>query len=67
MPGKPAARPDVPCFWSQHHDVTLVDGDLDARDAEVTYRLGGEVVATVTINRDRRGLEVEAALEDRLR
>ncbi len=79
MLGLPAARADVPFFWSQHHDVTLgyvghaetfdsvsISGDLDARDAHATYRLGSEIVAQVTINRDYRGLEVEASIEDHL-
>ncbi len=79
MLGLPAARPDVPFFWSQHHDVTLgyvghaekfdsvaIAGDLDARDAHATYHLGARTVATVTINRDKRGLEAEAAIEDQL-
>jgi NADPH-dependent 2,4-dienoyl-CoA reductase/sulfur reductase-like enzyme len=69
-------RPDVPFFWSQHHDVTLgyvghaerfdppeIHGDLDARDAHVVYRDGGRVRAVVTLGRDRLGLEVEAAME----
>jgi apoptosis-inducing factor 3 len=72
------ARRDVPFFWSQHHDVTLgyvghaerfdraeVTGDLDARDAHVVYRDGGRIRAVVTLNRDRLGLEVEAAIERR--
>ncbi len=70
------AHPDVPFFWSQHHDVTLgyvghaekfdtpeVKGSLDARDAHVVYREGGAVKAVVTIGRDQLALDVEAAME----
>ncbi|CAN5923675.1 FAD-dependent oxidoreductase [soil metagenome] len=70
------ARPDVPFFWSQHHDVTLgyvghaeafdraeVHGDLDARDAHVVYRQGPKIRAVLTIGRDKLALEVEAAME----
>ena len=70
-----AARPSVPFFWSAHHDVTIryvghaeafdapeLHGDLDALDAHVVYRNGGRVRAVATINRDRLGLEVEAAM-----
>ncbi len=72
--GKPTTG-DVPFFWSAHHDVTIgyvghaeafdsadVHGDLDARDAHVVYRSGGRVHAVATINRDRIGLDVEAAM-----
>lgn len=68
-------KPDVPFFWSQHHDVTLayvghaekferpeVKGSLDGRDAHVVYRDGGAVKAVVTIGRDQLALDVEAAL-----
>ena len=67
---------DVAFFWSAHHDVTLsyvghasrfdevkIHGDLEKRDAAVSYRLGGKVVAVVTVNRDQVGLKVEAAME----
>jgi apoptosis-inducing factor 3 len=67
---------DVAFFWSNHHDVTLnyvghasrfdevkIHGDLDKRDAAVSYRLGGKVVAVVTINRDLASLKVEAAMQ----
>jgi NADPH-dependent 2,4-dienoyl-CoA reductase/sulfur reductase-like enzyme/nitrite reductase/ring-hydroxylating ferredoxin subunit len=70
-----AVRPSVPFFWSAHHDVTIryvghaeafdapeVRGDLEARDAHVVYRSGSKVRAVATINRDKLGLEVEAAM-----
>lgn len=69
-------RPEVPFFWSQHHDVTLgyvghaeqfsepqIVGNLDARDAHVVYRHEGAIRAVVTLGRDRLALEVEAAME----
>ena len=65
----------VPFFWSAHHDVTIsyvghaeafdppeVHGDLEARDAHVVYRSGARIRAVATINRDRLGLEVDAAM-----
>ncbi len=77
LPRRGASR-DVPFFWSQHHDVTLgyvghadrvddatVVGDLDARDAHVVYREGGAVRAVVTVGRDLRALDVEAAMQRR--
>lgn len=67
---------DVPFFWSQHFDAAIsyvghaetwddstVDGDLDARDATVTYRSAGRVLAVATIGRDRASLEAELSLE----
>jgi NAD(P)H-nitrite reductase large subunit len=70
-----SSRPSVPFFWSAHHDVTIgyvghaeqfdapeIRGDLEARDAHVVYRSGGKVRAVATINRDKLGLEVEAAM-----
>ncbi len=67
---------DVPFFWSAHYDVTLnyighaggdaeieVLGSLEKRDATVTYRVGGEVAAVLTVGRDQQSLELEAALE----
>jgi NADPH-dependent 2,4-dienoyl-CoA reductase/sulfur reductase-like enzyme/nitrite reductase/ring-hydroxylating ferredoxin subunit len=75
--GARVAYRDVPFFWSAHHDAVIayvghadpaeceidVDGDLDARDARVTYRRGGETRAVATLFRDRDSLEAEAALE----
>ena len=68
--------PDVPFFWSQHHDVTLayvghaerfdpptIVGDLEARDAHVVYRTDGAIRAVATVGRDRLSLEVEAAMQ----
>jgi NADPH-dependent 2,4-dienoyl-CoA reductase/sulfur reductase-like enzyme/nitrite reductase/ring-hydroxylating ferredoxin subunit len=67
---------DVPFFWSQHYDVTLsyvghangnadveIAGSLAKREATVTYRHAGRVMAVVTIGRDRQSLAIEAALE----
>jgi NADPH-dependent 2,4-dienoyl-CoA reductase/sulfur reductase-like enzyme/nitrite reductase/ring-hydroxylating ferredoxin subunit len=66
----------VPFFWSQHYDVTIryvghaekwdsvgVDGSLDARDATVSFRLGGRKLAVATVSRDRACLEAEIELE----
>ena len=69
-------RPDVPFFWSQHHDVTLgyvghaeafdkaeIHGELSMRDAHVVYRKDATIKAVMTIGRDKLALEVEAAME----
>jgi apoptosis-inducing factor 3 len=66
----------APFFWSQHYDVAInyvghaerwdvvvVNGDLRARDATVTYSLGGRVLATATVGRDRAALRAERELE----
>jgi len=70
----------VPFFWSQHYDVTVnyighaetwdaceIDGNLEARDCAVTYKLGGRTLAVATISRDLQSLQVEAAVEASLR
>ena len=44
-------------------DEVKIHGDLEKRDAAVSYRLGGKVVAVVTVNRDQTNLKVEAAME----
>jgi NADPH-dependent 2,4-dienoyl-CoA reductase/sulfur reductase-like enzyme len=75
MLGLGAPFRDVPFFWSQHYDVTLayvghataedaieVNGNLADRAATVVYRRAGQVLAVVTIGRDRQSLAVEAAL-----
>jgi NADPH-dependent 2,4-dienoyl-CoA reductase/sulfur reductase-like enzyme/nitrite reductase/ring-hydroxylating ferredoxin subunit len=69
----------VPFFWSQHYDVTIryvghaerwdtvvIEGDLAARDATVTYSRGSRVLATATVGRDRARLRVEHELESML-
>jgi NADPH-dependent 2,4-dienoyl-CoA reductase/sulfur reductase-like enzyme/nitrite reductase/ring-hydroxylating ferredoxin subunit len=77
MLGSTAPFRDVAFFWSNHHDVTLnyvghasrfeevkVHGDLEKRDAAVSYHLAGKIVAVMTINRDKTSLRVEAAMEN---
>jgi NADPH-dependent 2,4-dienoyl-CoA reductase/sulfur reductase-like enzyme/nitrite reductase/ring-hydroxylating ferredoxin subunit len=67
---------DVPFFWSQHYDVQIsyvgpgkdweearLSGSLEKRDATVTYRKKGKIVAVATIFRDRQSLEAELAME----
>jgi NADPH-dependent 2,4-dienoyl-CoA reductase/sulfur reductase-like enzyme/nitrite reductase/ring-hydroxylating ferredoxin subunit len=66
----------APFFWSVHYDVTIdyvghadparcqivVEGDLGARDAKVTYS-DGRVRAVATVARDRDSLRAELELE----
>jgi NADPH-dependent 2,4-dienoyl-CoA reductase/sulfur reductase-like enzyme len=66
----------VPFFWSQHYDVPInyvghaeawdrieVDGDIQARDCLLRYKLKGRVVAVASIFRDVGSLQAELALE----
>ncbi|HEU4581782.1 MAG TPA: FAD-dependent oxidoreductase [Polyangiaceae bacterium] len=66
----------VPFFWSQHYDVTVryighaeawdqirIDGNLERRDARVSYLRGGKTLAVATIGRDRECLRAELELE----
>ena len=59
----------VPFFWSQHYDIAVkyvghaekwddveIDGNLEARDCAVTYKLGGRTLAVATISRDLHSL-----------
>ena len=67
---------DAPFFWSTHYDTTLtylghaggdaevaIVGNLEGRDAHITYRLDGKLAAVISVNRDQRNLEIEAAME----
>ncbi|MBL6852327.1 MAG: FAD-dependent oxidoreductase [Alphaproteobacteria bacterium] len=66
----------VPFFWSQHYDVPInyvghaetwdaieVDGDINARDCLVRYKLGSRTLAVASIYRDRASLEAELQME----
>jgi apoptosis-inducing factor 3 len=66
----------VPFFWSQHYDVAInyvghaecwdaveIDGNLDARNCAVSYKLGDRTLAVATISRDLQSLQTEAAME----
>jgi hypothetical protein len=70
----------VPFFWSQHYDVAInyvghaekweaieINGSLDARDCAVAYKKGGRTLAIVTISRDLKSLQAEAAMDSEIR
>jgi NADPH-dependent 2,4-dienoyl-CoA reductase/sulfur reductase-like enzyme len=74
--GKRAPFADAPFFWSQHYDVAInyvghahkwdraeLVGNLEARDATITYRREGKILAIATIGRDAVSLRAELALE----
>lgn len=75
MLGKAGLYRDVPFFWTAHFGVVVdyvghaprwdrieVSGDPAARDAELRYQLGDQVLAVATINRNRASLEADAAM-----
>ncbi|HEX6707213.1 MAG TPA: FAD-dependent oxidoreductase [Albitalea sp.] len=66
----------VPFFWTEQHDLTIayvghaerwdttrVEGDLDARDAQVSFLREGRVLAVATVGRDLESLRAERAFE----
>jgi hypothetical protein len=66
----------VPFFWSQHYDVPInylghaeqwdkieVDGDIQAKDCLLRYRLKGRVLAVASIFRDLASLQAEVQME----
>lgn len=66
----------VPFFWTEQYDFGLayvghaahwdainIDGSLQARDATLTYRCGGQKQAVAVVHRDLEGLRAEVAFE----
>ncbi|HVT19114.1 MAG TPA: FAD-dependent oxidoreductase [Thermoanaerobaculia bacterium] len=66
----------VPFFWSQHYDVVInylghaeswdligVAGSIRDKNATVTFRKHGKILAVATLFRDRDSLEAEQAME----
>jgi 3-phenylpropionate/trans-cinnamate dioxygenase ferredoxin reductase subunit len=66
----------APFFWSRHYDLSIryvghvlrwdvaeIDGDLEAGDCTVSYKLFGRVLAVATIGRNRAALEAAARME----
>ena len=67
---------EIPFFWSQHFDLiirysghadsfdeVIVDGDIGAFDATISYRLRGHTLAVATIGRDHANLRAELSIE----
>ncbi|MGE0171938.1 MAG: FAD-dependent oxidoreductase [Oligoflexales bacterium] len=76
MLGEKTPHRIVPFFWSQHFDTTLahvghasswdqciVDGSLSDSDATVAYLRDGNILALLTIGRDKISLAAEDAME----
>jgi NADPH-dependent 2,4-dienoyl-CoA reductase/sulfur reductase-like enzyme/nitrite reductase/ring-hydroxylating ferredoxin subunit len=66
---------DMPFFWSAHYDTTIryvgnapewdearMHGDIRAKNAAVSYRKGGRILAVATIGRDQQCLQAEEAM-----
>jgi NADPH-dependent 2,4-dienoyl-CoA reductase/sulfur reductase-like enzyme/nitrite reductase/ring-hydroxylating ferredoxin subunit len=77
MLGQRVACELVPFFWSQHYDVSIsyvghaekwdrleVAGNIQERNARVSYRTGETTLAVATIGRDQESLRAEVALEN---
>lgn len=76
MLGRKQRFASVPFFWTQQFGASLryighaekwdqveIDGNLDAKDCTVTYKLNGRRLAVATISRDLVNLQAEAAME----
>jgi apoptosis-inducing factor 3 len=74
--GKEQPFRDVPFFWSQHYDLGIlyvgharawdaveIAGSLEGRDATISYRHKGKILAVATIGRDAVSLAAELAME----
>jgi len=77
--GKRERYDAVPFFWSQHYDVAInyvghaenwdsieVRGNLESRDAKVTYKKDGRTLAVATVFRDLESLHSELAMESQV-
>jgi hypothetical protein len=77
--GKRERYDAVPFFWSQHYDVAInyvghaenwdsieVMGNLESRDAKVTYKKDGRTLAVATVFRDLESLHSELAMESQV-
>jgi hypothetical protein len=66
----------VPFFWTEQYDFTLgyvghaekfdqveIDGTLEARDCQLTYRRDGKRLAVAVVQRDLEGLRCEVEFE----
>jgi len=80
MMGRREPYRGVPFFWSQHYDAVLnyvghvekwdaveIDGAIAKRDFRVTYTVGGQARAVLTMSRDKESLEAEARMEEATR